>query len=169
MAAAAAEAEKLVVAPITRGVRDEVRKQGSKFHIRGRGGKPVRLGAKSNVKGFGAEAGPKVDVGKVSGDPAGFWRIVTDGSKPHIISGKRIATGRRRSQKAAVSRFLNVDKSFNDTMPLQLGAIGFRQYAHHPGHAGFGNPWGKAMNNSARIAREVFAEVTDKLLTKPWK
>jgi hypothetical protein len=159
MATAAEKTPKAVVPHITRGLGDEVGKQGSKFHIRGRKGDKVRLGVKTSVKGV---------VGRVSGNPPGFWRIVTDGSKPHIIAGGRRGGG-RRAQSTVVRRFVNADTTFGDTRPLKLGSIGFRQYAHHPGHSGFGDPWRKALDKTDNIVSEAHDKYTRKLLVDAWK
>jgi hypothetical protein len=159
LARAAGDAEKAVVPVITSDLRDEVEQQGSKFHIKGRGGRAVQLGAKSDVKG---------NTGRVKGNPPGFWRIVTDGSKPHIISGGT-RTGKRRSQSTVVRRFADVDVAFGDTAPLKLGSIGFRQWAHHPGHSGFGDPWRKALNQTDDIVTKAHQKVTTKLMVDAWK
>jgi hypothetical protein len=158
MARAAGDAEKAVVPVITKDLRDEVADQGAKFHIRGKSGKSVQLGAKSKVAG---------NTGRVSGNPPGFWRIVTDGSKPHIISGGT-RTGKRRSQSTVVRRFVNADVAFGDTAPLKLGSIGFRQWAHHLGHSGFGDPWRKALDQTDTIVTKAHDTVTTKLLLNAW-
>jgi hypothetical protein len=165
MGSAASRLDVETVAPMTLAVANAVRVSGARHHIKGRGGAPVRLGAKSNVRGVNGR--PK--VGRVSGDPAGFWRIVTDGSRKHLIVSRSKRDGRRQTVAGARRRFLNVDSSMGNTAPLHISGIGFRQYAVHPGHRGFANPWGEAMIASSRLIGPVLAKTATASLVKAWK
>jgi hypothetical protein len=164
MGSAASRLDVETVAPMTLAVANAVRASGARYHIKGRGGAPVRLGAKSNVRGFG----DRTKVGKVSGDPAGFWRIVVDGSGKHLIVGRSKRGGGRQSAAGARRRFANVDSSMGNTNPLHMGGIGFRQFAVHPGHRGFGDPWDTAMSASSRLVGPVMAKTATESFRKAW-
>jgi hypothetical protein len=164
MGKAASRLDVETVPPMTLAVANAVRIRGRRYHIKGRGGAPVRLGASSNVRGFG----DRVKVGKVSGDPAGFWRIVTDGSGKHLIVGRHKRGGGKQTTAGARRRFLNVDKSMGNTNPIKLGGIGYKQYAVHPGHRGFGNPWQEAMSDSNRLVGPVLSKNASSSFAKAW-
>jgi hypothetical protein len=160
MAKAASGAQRSAVPKITLAVRAEVERQGSRHHINGRGGQPVKLGAKSNVRG---------DVGNVEGAPAGFWRIVTDGSAPHLIASRFKRGGGRASNRArTLFRILDSDSTFGGSAPIRIGGVNYRQYAHHPGHGPQGQPWRKAMDNARPIAGRVLEQVTTEGLARAW-
>jgi hypothetical protein len=163
MGSAASRLDVETVAPMTLAVANAVRTSGARYHIKGRGG-PVRLGAKSNVRG----RSDRSKVGRVSGDPAGFWRIVSDGSKKHLIVGRNKRGGGRQSVAGARRLFANADKTLGNTNPIKLGGIGHKQYAVHPGHRGFGNPWGEAMIASSRLIGPVLAKTASDSLRKAW-
>jgi hypothetical protein len=104
MGSAASRLDVETVAPMTLAVASAVRLRGGRYGIKGRNGAKVRLGARSNVRGFG----DRVKVGNVKGDPAGFWRIVTDGSGKHLIVGRHKRGGGRQTVAGARRRFANV-------------------------------------------------------------
>jgi hypothetical protein len=165
MGSAASRLDVETVAPMTLAVASAVRLRGGRYGIKGRSGAKVRLGARSNVRGFG----DRVKVGNVKGDPAGFWRIVTDGSGKHLIVGRHKRGGGRQTVAGARRRFANVDNTLGNTNPIKLGAIGYRQYAVHPGHRGFGNPWGEAMSDSNRLVGPILAKTATSSFAKAWK
>jgi hypothetical protein len=166
MAKAAGETEKLAVPPITRAVQAVTAAQGARFAIKGRSGAKVRLSASAGIKTFGGKP-----VGLVQGRPAGFWRIVEEGSSPHLIvgrNGSRRRGGRGLSRRSAFRRFTaNVDE-FNESSPIRLGSIGWRQYAAHPGHGPIGRPWATAMRASDQIVRTQLTSVATKQFKQAW-
>jgi hypothetical protein len=128
---------------------------GSRFRLRGRDGNRYPLGGKSDVRGFTTRTGEGVVTGRVRGFPEGMWHIVTYGSGPHLIASntfknaryKKLRSGRLKletlGRKGRERRFFQGD-SFGDVKPIRT-PYGPRQFALHPGHNGFGDPWGTAM------------------------
>jgi hypothetical protein len=161
MGKAAVNTKSETVKPITAAVRTIVDRNGSRHHIKGKAGGPVRLGAKSNVRN---------DVGFVEGAPAGFWRIVEEGSSAHIIASRyRRGGGRRSNRRRSVEAiFGNVDRNFGGSAPIKLGGIGYRQYAFHPGHGSQGRPWRNSMRQAEPVAQRTMATTATKLFTKAW-
>jgi hypothetical protein len=162
MGKAAADTDRASVPPMTSAVRLIVDRNGSRHHIKGKGGAAVRLGAKSSVR---------TNVGIVKGEPAGFWRIVEEGSSAHIIAGRyRRSTGRRTSnrRRTVEAIFNNVDRSFGASSPIKLGGLGYKQYAFHPGHGSQGRPWRNSMNQSEPVAQKAMADTSTKLFAKAW-
>jgi hypothetical protein len=142
----------------TAAVERAVDLQGSRFHLRGRGGNSVRLGGTSDVRGFQTQNGSGVVRGRVRAFPEGMWHIVTYGSGPHIIASntykvaryRKLRSGRMKletlGRKSQERRFFRGD-SFGDVKPIRT-PYGPRQFVVHPGHRGFGDPWFLAMTQS---------------------
>ncbi len=158
MASAAAELPNEVVVPLARGIADDVEGQGRRYHVKGRNGTKVKLGAKVRKDQF-----PRQHQASrvVAGNPAGFWKIIEDGSERHLIAGRYRATGRRRSARVATNQFLRGD-SFAGSSPILIPGVGYRQWADHPGHGSVGRPWKRAMAK----ADDTTAKVTRKTATK---
>lgn len=164
MASAAGHVEQRVVPKATLAIRTRASVEGGRYRIKGRSGRPVRLSASSNTQMFGGKP-----VGQVRGVPPGFWRIVTDGSAPHLITGRyrRGGTG-RVGVSSALRRFAGAD-AMNTASPIRLGSIGWRQYAVHPGHGSLGDPWGRAMRAAPELYRSTLDEVATTDLVRAWK
>lgn len=159
-----------VVLPMTFAVRDEVRRTGRRFALRGSNGDRVVLSAGSRVQGNGQRR-----VGFVRGNPPGFWRIVEEGSTRHLIAGRyrrQSGIGPRIKQGSVTSRrrsFLR-DLELSGNSPIRLGGgIGYRQWAIHPGHRSIGRPWRQAMDRAPAIAAQKHYEITTRQLVKVWK
>lgn len=123
-----------------------VEAEGRRFHIKGRSGKKVPLGSKTDVRGFNGANGLVV-TGAVRGIPEGFWTIVEYGSDAHLIWGK--GRGRNMSRRGALRRLESGDP-FNTTKPLNT-PWGPRQFVMHKGHGSIGTPWAAAMRVGAPL------------------
>ncbi len=131
-----------------------VEAEGRRFHIKGRGGKKVPLGAKTDVRGFNGANGLVV-TGAVRGIPEGFWTIVEYGSAPHtIVRAKQGENGRRRkvSEKSLLKR-ITEGTALNDVPLLSNGKGGnfVAAYALHKGHDPLGKPWEASMRLGAPL------------------
>jgi hypothetical protein len=164
MRATAGKLPESSITKIADGVRDEVARQGGRYYVRGRGGAKVRLGARVQRSRVGKAYTASRSV---SGEPAGFWRIINDGSGAHLIAGRYRSNGRRRSARAASSQFGRNADSFNGS-PINIPGIGWRQYAVHPGHGSVGQPWRKAMAQSDRIVGKTLETESAKALIRAW-
>lgn len=162
MARAAADLPDSIVVPLSRAVAADVKGQGGRYHVKGRSGRPVQLDAKVSRDRFaGANEASRV----VAGTPPGFWRIIEEGSSPHLIAGRYRSTGRRRGARAATNQFLRGD-SFAGSSPINIPGIGWRQNAVHPGHGSVGRPWRRAMDKADNTTRDVTRDVSERALTK---
>jgi hypothetical protein len=167
MSKASADMRTLPVPPMTRATAKIVRDKGARYHVKGRNGDRVKLVARGDVKDFGGSA-----VGRVRGIPPGFWRIVEEGSDPHLIVGRyRRQSGigpRRRKSNArrTVLRILDSDSTFGASSPIRVGGIGYRQFAHHPGHGSLGKPWASGMTEAKDKIRREYESVLAKTMTK---
>jgi hypothetical protein len=115
-----------------------IRQAGSRFKVRGRTGKSWALGAK--VQGpfsLGSSS-----VAYVLADPVGFWTLVEEGARPHIIRPRRRGRGGRNSVKV-----------------LAIPGYGFFAQVHHPGTGSIGHPW-KTGTLAARRAAPLAFERT---------
>lgn len=153
-----------VVPKLADGVRDETAKQGGRYHVKGRGGRPVRLTAK-------VERGRDQNSRSVAGNPPGFWRIIEEGSNAHLITGESTRTTRsgrttRIGQRSRLRQFEAGDAIRGK--PLRIPGIGFRQYAVHPGHGSVGRPWKQAMSNSDRVVSDVLKREATGDFMKAW-
>jgi hypothetical protein len=163
MGTAAAGLPVELIVPLANNIKREVERQGGRYYVRGRSGAKVRLGAKVQQ----ARIGKAVTASRsVSGEPAGFWRIIEDGSSPHLIAGRRKG-GRNRGARAARSQFARNADSFSGS-PINIPGVGWRQYAVHPGHGSVGRPWRKAMNQADQIVRWTLVDQSSKALLKAW-
>ena len=172
MAAAAVEATDEACRAATEAVYMTVKSSGARYHIKGRGGRgKFPLGASRDVKRFGKGQG--VARGAVFGIPQGFWTIVEDGSKPHIIHGRKVARGKRQGRNAGIavkrkaakalsSRFFGGNGGQTGANPISIPGVGWREYAHHPGHRPLGKPWEEAMAFSQRQVPEVVSATATK-------
>jgi hypothetical protein len=149
---------------MTLAVRDEVKRAGSRYSIKGRNGQPVRLGASFDIKTFSGRA-----VGSVQGSPPGFWSIVEEGSGKHLIAGRYQRGTRQRSGSARGRRqaFLRGDE-FGRYSPLRIPGIGYRQYVIHPGHRSIGRPWRRAMDRAPEVASRAMFTETGRRLGTAW-
>jgi hypothetical protein len=167
------------VRPMTRAVRAEVARAGDRYALKGRNGEPVRLGASSNVREFSGKP-----VGQVRGSPAGFWRIVEEGSEAHVIAGRyrrQSGIGPRLRQGSAAGRrsqfirgnLRGDDVTFGGQSPiLAFPGLpkneGYRQYVKHPGHRSIGRPWRTAMNRAPEAASRALYTETGRRLGTAW-
>jgi hypothetical protein len=156
MAKTSRELPKKVIIPLASGVRNEVASQGRRYHVKGRNGAPVRLDAKVDKRGTGGASA------SVAGTPPGFWRIIEEGSSPHLITARQ--NGRRATTRARLRQFEGGDAIRGK--PLKIPGIGYRQYAVHPGHGSVGRPWRKSMDRSQKITLEVLRDYSAKQLIK---
>lgn len=159
-----------VVDDLAKRVRDTVAWQGAKYRLTpkkypleakvSRGRKATRINA-----ALGASA-------SVEGTPAGFWRIVEDGSNQHFISGRYRQSGSRfgrvARQRAFTRTVLGDNEAFNQGTPINIPGVGWRQYAHHPGHGSIGKPWKTAMALSQGLAGESLRKTATIPLRKAW-
>lgn len=155
-------------------VRREVARQGGRYKLRGSNGKPVKLSATTQA----ARTGKAVSRYSrfVVGVPAGFWRIVEEGSSKHLIAGRHRRRGGRFTAIGASNQFIRDaergNDSFNHGSPVNyLGgkkgdSDGWAQFVMHPGHGPIGRPWRKAMNRSGGIVTRVHAEYSREQLIK---
>ena len=169
-----------LIRPLAEAVRDEVADQGRRYKLRGTGGKKVALGAKTkaamNSRGIS-------DVSRfVDGVPAGFWRIVEDGSERHLIAGRYRRGGGRYTVRGAASDFgFNWGKGtltsgadlMNRGSPVNVYGYskgqsndGWAQYVDHPGHRPLGKPWRRAMNNSQKIMDRMTTQYATREFTR---
>jgi hypothetical protein len=167
-------------------VRDEVKRQGRPYRIKGRTGEKYRLSAKmersrrvlgstsSGKKVLGGTSGASVSV---VGDPRGFWGIVEHGSKRHLIVPRRNRGG-RYTTRGATGAFIRDAERGNDSFrpggrPLRIKPGGkhpggFAAWVMHPGHRPLGRPWARAMRNSRRIVTKYHADYTRDVLLAAW-
>lgn len=145
-----------------------VQAQGSRHRIKGRSGKRVPLSSKTDVRAFAQAGGKLVVTGAVRGIPEGFWRIVEDGSAPHLMTtrGNRVTRSGRsvsgRYTKTQTLRKFGEGHGFGDLKPLSNRAAGgtlIAQWVMHPGHGSQGKPWDAAMSIGAPlVANEMKLE-----------
>ena len=150
---------------------------GSAHRIKSRGGKPVTLSAKTDVRGFTQAAGKVVVRGAVRGIPEGFWRIVEDGSAPHLMTarGNRITRSGRvvsgRYTKTQTLRKFGEGHAFSDLKPLSNRATGgnfISQWVMHPGHGPQGKPWEQAMARATTGVPEIHHRIVGERLVDVW-
>ena len=138
--------------------------QGSRFHIKGRGGKKVPLSAKTDVRAFNNSANQVVATGAVRGIPEGFWSIVHYGSGAHIIAPRGTVRGKGRRY------FVNALKAYENgtNTPGRAVKIGpnFRPIVMHPGHGAQGRPWDAAMAIGAPLVAKEMAYEESRALAK---
>jgi len=131
MGNAAAKANVEAVERSTKKLGVVVDAQGSRFHIKGRGGARVPLSAKTDTRAFNNRANKVVVTGAVRGIPEGFWHIVQEGSGPHLIAPRGTIKGSGKRY------FANALKAYeNGTTPNRAVKLGpnFRPIVPHPGH-----------------------------------
>lgn len=160
MADAAQKANITAVRRATERLRDDVDRRGSRYTIRGRGGRPVPLGATADTKTFGDINTP---VGRVRGVPEGFWHIVQYGSGAHVITTGRKKAGGRQSVRTTVRR-LDTGKQTSGLSPVRT-PYGPRQYVRHPGHRTIARPWDASMAVAPEIVGEALAYEQTKAMT----
>lgn len=188
-------------------VRNIVAAEGKRYHVKGRSGAKVRLGAEvqrnrqvlRNSSGammftsrgrtkLGALSGSTVSV---AGVPRGFWRIIEDGSQPHLITPTQGRGGMR--QKSVFGAFLRsaglkIDRATGEAVeggrgfqikpfrpggkPLKLtGSGGGDRYAAwvlHPGHRPVGKPWRRAMHRSVPAVHQFHKNYVNNVLIDAW-
>lgn len=161
-----------VVGPKTIVVRDEVRRQGRRYSLRGANGDPVVLSAGSNVRGTGQRR-----VGFVRGNPAGFWRIVEEGrSGGYLVAGRyrsQRGIGPRRRKSTTKGRFRSFVRDGGELQgfsPVNIPGIGYRQFAIvRRGHGSIGRPWRQAMDRAEELAARKHYEIVGRQLGKVWR
>jgi hypothetical protein len=162
MGEAALKSNMKVVREATEAVGALVAANGARFHIRGRSGTKVPLGARTDVKVYHGKP-----VGAVRGTPAGFWQIVEHGSAAHLIVGTTGQNGKKRSLRANLSRF-EAGELGSGTKPLTAGPYGYKQWVMHPGHGPIGRPWETAMAASYPVAERILAVESFKAFVQTW-
>jgi hypothetical protein len=150
MAAWARDDDNKVVRDSTLALRKVVDTHGSRFHIRGKSGKPVTLGATSNVKVFGRGL-----IGRVSGHPAGFWHIVEKGrGGGYLVASRQTSTGgRRRGGQATLIRSFG-NESLGGLKPIST-PMGPRQWARPGPHGPIGKPWQTSMIRGDQVVAGI--------------
>jgi hypothetical protein len=112
-----------------------IRSNGARFHIKGRTGRPFKLSAKvDGPHGYGGAF-----YAYVKADPAGFWKLIQEGAKPHVIKP------RRRGRRGADTK-----------RALLIPSLGYFAKVNHPGTGQIGDPWGISMRQVARIVPPAF-------------
>lgn len=169
-------------------VKAIVDQEGSRYKLRGSGGGKFPLGARversrkvlgtnsAGKKILGPASGSATASMSVAGVPAGFWRIVEEGSGRHLITGRRRRNGRRLTTKGAMSGFLKASESgsgFNVGNPIRLkagskGPGGWKQWADHPGHGPIGRPWAKSMIKANVVVDRMHQDYVRARLTAAW-
>ena len=188
-------------------VRNIVAAQGARYHVKGRGGEKFKLEAQlqrnrkvlrdpSGAMMFttrgrtqlGALSGSSVSV---AGTPRGFWRIIEDGSQPHLITPRASRGGMR--QKSVFGAFLRsaglkIDRATGEAVeagpgfqikafrpggrPLKLtGKGGGGRYAAwvlHPGHKSIGKPWQKSMHLARPAVDRFHKDYVNSVLLAAW-
>lgn len=161
-----------VILPLGRNVKAEVDRQGGRYHIKGRGGNPVRLGGRLQKAKIGRATSATGNV-SVSGEPAGFWRIVEDGSSPHLIAARINGRqqGRGRGRAGLIRRFGEGDSIRGDKPVRTPGFVGGEYFDHvnHPGHGSIGQPWKTAMSNADNIVKHTLTEESARTLIRAWQ
>jgi hypothetical protein len=112
-----------------------LRQSGSRFKVRGRTGKSWALGAKVQ----GPYSAGSNSIAYVLADPVGFWTLIEEGARPHIIRPRR--RGRRGSSSAKV---------------LAIPGYGYFAQVHHPGTGSIGHPWKAGTMIAKRTAPLAF-------------
>lgn len=152
---ASEELPRQLVVPLANAMRDQLLIEGSKYRIRGHQGKKFPLVA--NVQVPTNSRGASQISRFVVGTPPGFWRIVNDGSKKHLIAGRYRSGGGRQTAKGAFRRFVSNADEFGGSSPVNVlghskgSSEGWAQYVVHPGHGPLGHPWRTAMNRGETI------------------
>lgn len=167
-AAASKDAAWRSVGRSTLAVENVAKANGGRHYIKGYSGARVRLSATSDVAKFGANP-----VGKVDGVPAGFWRIVEEGSAKHLIVG-RGRSGSRKGRKSSSSRDVKAfgeGATFSDRNPLrnQPTESGWAQFVQHPGHDPQGRPWARTLDQAPRAVSLTTNTESASSFVKAWK
>lgn len=176
MADAALKAETATVRRMTQVGTDIVDQHGRKFHIRaGSTGKRWPLEGKGDVQTFGTRDGQPVVRGAIRGVPEGFWVIVTEGSRKHVISTRRQRGAEvRYSSGGAIRRSISVRQqnrmignraNTNRLAPIRT-PYGPRQWVMHPGHGPIGQPWNLAMLQASQRLPQVAEYETSRRLVQ---
>lgn len=164
---------------VTKQMVAAINQEGAKYRLRsGSTGRRFPLEASSDVRAFERQAGGIVVVGKVRGVPPGFWAIVEDGSRPHVISTRRVrgkevrytkgGAVRRNMGISTQTRRLMAGKGLGSLVPVRT-PYGPRQWVMHPGHGPIGKPWAASMVRSEKIVNtELSAQQTAGLI-KAWR
>jgi hypothetical protein len=163
--------------PLTHMVHDTAEKRGRRHKLRGAKGGKWPLRAKIETPLSQDKLG-NARISKyartVAGNPAGFWRIVEEGSGRHLIAGRRRrGSGTRMTAKGALSRWLSMAARGDDTgfgklaNPIHMPSpYGWKQWADHPGHRSLGRPWRRAMDEAGRKRDPILKSVANKEFTK---
>lgn len=152
----------------TRALKVIVDSHGSRYHIKGRNGNPVKLTASADVRDFKTGAGRTVFTGKVVGVPAGFWAMVEYGSGAHIIARRGAVKASSKTYFGRALKQFEAGTLGSKQKPIRT-PYGPRQYVRHPGHGPIGRPWESAMRQAkqpvpATIANRVFVA-----MVRAWK
>lgn len=143
----------------------------------------VTLKGVSDVKTFNTSGGiiggrttGTVARGRVRGVPLAFWTWVEVGTKPHIIVGKTLRSGKRSSRKSRQKKAIKAkaSKAFGGSggriaNPLKIPGIGYREYAYHKGAHSTGHPWVEAMAVSQQLVPAAVAKSSTLEFVKVWK
>jgi hypothetical protein len=112
-----------------------LRRAGSKYKVKGRTGKAWALGAKVQ----GPYSAGSNSIAYVLADPVGFWTLIEEGARPHIIKPRRRGRGGRNSKKV-----------------LAIPGYGYFAEVHHPGTGSIGHPWKTGTLAAKRAAPLAF-------------
>lgn len=153
----------------TRVLRTIVVSHGSRYHIKGRNGNPVKLSAYADVRDFKTSAGRTVFTGKVVGVPEGFWSIVEYGrSGGYIIARKGAVKGGKGG------RLRNALKAFEEgtlgsgSKPIRT-PYGPRQWVIGGPAGPIGHPWESAMRQAKQPVPATIADRVFVAMVRAWK
>jgi hypothetical protein len=133
-----------------------VRKNGARFHIKGRSGKAFELGAKIEGLRISGNTGQAYVI--VKADPAGFWKLIEKGAKPHMIRPKRARRGRGRGRGKGQGRVTAAVFASGYEHPVRE--------VHHPGTGPIGHPWEMAMAETQRVAVGIYQKTIVSAMTR---
>ena len=121
-----------------------IRRSGSRYRLRGRTGNRFALGARvEGPYGYGGNF-----YAYVKADPAGMWKLVEEGARPHVIRPRGAGRGRRRGRGAVASR-----------KALNVPGYGYFAKVDHPGTGPIGHPWRDGLAVANRVGPQAYQQV----------
>lgn len=160
---AAARANFESTADATRQLRVIVETHGKSYHIKGRGGRKVPLGASADVRDFSTAGGRTVFTGKVIGVPQGFWSIVEHGR-----SGGYIITRSKKGSFAAKLKKFEAGELGSGLKPLRT-PYGPRQFVIGGPAGPLGRPWAAAMAQARKPVPDTIGGGVFTRMRSVWK
>jgi hypothetical protein len=172
------------IRPLADALKFELDRQGGRYKLRGHQGKRFPLTARTQ-QAIGRDRKGRARYSSsrfVVGVPAGFWRIVEEGSNRHLIAGRyRKGSGRRFTAKGAFGAFTRGAERGDDEAFGRMGSPvnvlghrkgqsreGWAQYVIHPGHGPIGRPWRRAMQRGDDLIAEIQKEYATRAFMAAW-